>query len=1001
MGKNWAIVVGINNYDNLQPLKYAKRDAEAMMAWFGNEANFDQVFLFTEDSPAIKTNPPIPTQPTQGRFKRFLNAQFENPLLKPEDNLWFFFAGHGKRYIDQDYLMFLDSDPTDYTTAISVEFITQRLRRCGADNVVLLIDACRDEGDRSGLGVGIQEHKGVITFYSCTANQKSWEIDELQHGSFTYSLLEGLRIQGEANCATVERLDQHLRYRVPQTNVDYKKPIQNPAFKAEPPYKMYYILLEQYARIRDVEPLKYQASLAENEGDLNLAEQLWLRVLAVSRVDRDAIRAIGRIVLRQRGVREFTSSISEPVTLLTGDRAVISESEAATSIPIETTQQLQLTRTKEEHQYKLANFQQAFQRFSNKLLNNIVRVPELWILIFSARTDRTEVLRAILPAWYPKALTWFVYSISGVTVLSTLMIGIEWLKFSVKPLPILGSSVIIYARDGSTPLRASQIHVNMKRLEDFSPYLPSAIISSKDNGYYWHFGVDILRFLQGLLVNNSENAQSSYQTLTQQVARNLFSDYIGKQNSFGSKLREAIVALKLETFYSKDEILLIYLNQVKLGEDTYGFEDAAQYYFYKSAKELTLSEAATLVGILTAPNAFNFCGDGPNKLEPGEYRNRVIKRMVEIGKIKLEEANQARRSTIKISPQVCEQQAKTIAPYFYNYVFQELQSILGQEAAKEGNYIIETQLDPAIQSQAEAALRNSVNNAGSTFGFSQGAVITLDSTTGSILAMVGGTDYKKSKLNRAVQAKRQPGTTFKIFTYTAAIQQEIPASKTYSCAPLTWQGFTYKPCRAGADASFDIATGLALSENPIALRVAREIGLDKVVSMAQRLGIKSSLDPVPGLVLGESVVNVLEMTGAFGAIGNRGVWNQPHAISRVLDSSDCKDRNDINTCRVIYSFDQDPDANKRVLSNEVADEMTSLMRGVITRGTGRTAAIGLGEAGKTGTTNNNVDLWFIGFIPSRRLVTGVWLGNDNNSPTSGSSAQPAQLWGNYMRRITR
>lgn len=328
MGKNWAIVVGINNYDNLQPLKYAKRDAEAMQAWFKDEANFDQVFLFTEDSPSIPTNPPIPTQPTQGRFKRFLNAQFDEPLLKPEDNLWFFFAGHGKRFIDQDYLMFLDSDPTDYTTAISVDYVTQRLRRCGADNVVLLIDACRDEGDRSGLGVGLQEHKGVITFYSCAANQKSWEIDELQHGSFTYSLLEGLQLQGESNCATVERLEQHLRYRVPQLNNYYNKPIQNPRFKAEPPYKMYYILLEQAARIKDVEPLKYQASLAENEGDLLLAEQLWIRVLSVSRVDRDAIRAIQRIAQRQvppvKPISEILS-ITQPVALPTGERGVIFE----------------------------------------------------------------------------------------------------------------------------------------------------------------------------------------------------------------------------------------------------------------------------------------------------------------------------------------------------------------------------------------------------------------------------------------------------------------------------------------------------------------------------------------------------------------------------------------------------------------------------------------------------------------------------------------------------
>ncbi|MEH2375053.1 transglycosylase domain-containing protein [Nostoc sp.] len=608
------------------------------------------------------------------------------------------------------------------------------------------------------------------------------------------------------------------------------------------------------------------------------------------------------------------------------------------------------------------------------------------------------------PAWYVKAASLTAYGVGGVSALLALVIGVEWLKFTVKPLPTATRApVVVYARDGTTPLREPRTtsHVDMKRLEEFGPYLPAAVVASEDSRYYWHFGVDPLGILRAVLINSrSGDVQQGASTVTQQVARSLFREYVGRQDTIGRKLREAIVALKLETFYSKDDILLMYLNRVFLGGDTSGFEDASRYYFEKSAKELTLAEAATLVGILPAPNGFDFCGDSHNKLEAAEYRNRVIKRLLEMGKIKPEDANRARRSTVQVSPKVCEQQAKTIAPYFYSYVFSELESILGQGAAREGNYIIETQLDQAIQSQAEAALRNSVNNSGANFNFSQGAVVTLDSSTGSILAMVGGTDYKKSQFNRAVQAKRQPGSTFKIFTYTAAIQQGISASKSYSCAPLTWQGFTYKPCRSSAG-SLDIATGLALSENPIALGVAREIGLNKVVAMAQNLGIKSPLDQVPGLVLGQSVVNVLEMTGAFGAIGNRGVSNPPHAIKRILDSSDCGDRNDIKTCRVIYSFDQDPDANKRVLPNGVADEMTSLMRGVITRGTGRSAAIGLGEAGKTGTTDKNVDLWFIGFIPSRRLVTGVWLGNDNNSPTSGSSAQAAQLWGNYMRRITR
>jgi formylglycine-generating enzyme required for sulfatase activity/uncharacterized caspase-like protein len=300
MSKNWAISIGINQYDNLQALNFAKRDAEAMAAWFREEAKFDQVFLFTEDSPHINTSPPIPTQPTFGGLRGFLRRQFEQPLLEPEDNLWFFFAGHGMRHADKDYLMLADSDPGDIEhTAISVEYITERLRRSRADNVVLLLDACREESSRSGLGIGEEKHQGVITFYSCAANQKSWEIAELRHGSFTHTLLTGLRLHGEANCATVERLDRYLNSAVPQLNTRYQKEIQNPYLKAEPPYKMYYILLEQSATMRDVESLKLQASLSENSGNFELAEQIWIRVLGVSRADLDAISAIKRIAIKK------------------------------------------------------------------------------------------------------------------------------------------------------------------------------------------------------------------------------------------------------------------------------------------------------------------------------------------------------------------------------------------------------------------------------------------------------------------------------------------------------------------------------------------------------------------------------------------------------------------------------------------------------------------------------------------------------------------------------
>jgi len=324
MAKNWVIAIGINEYDNLKPLKYAKKDAEAIKAWCEGEGGFDHsgIFLFTEDSPPIPASPPIPTQPTYGRLKRFLQKQFETPLLKSGDNLWFFFAGHGRRYQDKDYLMLPDSDPGNVReTAVSVDYVTERLRRSGADNVVLWLDACRDEDSRGGLGIGEEEHQGVITFYSCTANQQSWEIDELQQGSFTHTLLEGLRRQGEANCATVERLDEYLRRQVEQTNARYGKPRQNPYLKAEPPHKLYFILLEQVATLRDVQPLKYQASLAENRGDLDLAEQLWIRVLGASRGDLEAIEAIKRITLRQSQWSSIPFTGREYVTGSEGNRS--------------------------------------------------------------------------------------------------------------------------------------------------------------------------------------------------------------------------------------------------------------------------------------------------------------------------------------------------------------------------------------------------------------------------------------------------------------------------------------------------------------------------------------------------------------------------------------------------------------------------------------------------------------------------------------------------------
>jgi|GEM_PF-84983 len=600
---------------------------------------------------------------------------------------------------------------------------------------------------------------------------------------------------------------------------------------------------------------------------------------------------------------------------------------------------------------------------------------------------------------YLRVLRYGLYGFTGLSLLLGLWIGLAWQKFAVRPLPhSIQGPVIVYARDNTTPLREpyNRAHIEFERLSDFSPYLANAVIASEDTRFYWHLGVDPLGILRAIVTNvRSGSVQEGGSTVTQQLARSLFRDYVGTEDSAGRKIREAIVALKLEMLYSKDFLMRTYLNRVYLGSGSYGFEDAAQFYFGKSARDLTLSEAATLVGILPAPNSFNPIRDYEAAVQ---VRDRVLSRMVTQGFITEAEAQRARRSRIEINPRAREQLESTIAPYFYDHVFAELERLLGSQLAQEGNFIIETALDPSIQTAAEAALQRLVNSDGVALGFDQGAIATIDAHSGAILAMVGGVDYADSQFNRATQALRQPGSTFKVLVYAAALEQGMSPHQTFSCAPMTWQGQSFSGCERSGGA-VDMYQGMAQSENVVALRIAEAVGLNRVVRLAQTLGIESPLNPVPGLALGQSEVTVLEMTGAVATFANNGVHNRPHAIQRVLDSGDCRDRNDAQSCRVIYDFAKDADANQPGVTSDVATTMTALLQGVVQSGTGRSANIGAGAAGKTGTTNDNVDLWFVGYLPGAAIATGVWLGNDDNSPTSGSSAIAAKLWGDYMAQV--
>jgi formylglycine-generating enzyme required for sulfatase activity/uncharacterized caspase-like protein len=299
MGRNWAITIGINGYRNLQRLNYAKQDAEAMRQLFSQELDFQHVYHFTDDSLPIPQDfgPDLDSQPTYTTLRRFLRTRFEQPFLRDGDNLWFFFAGHGIRDQNRDYLMPMDGDRSDLdNSAIPINYISERLRRSGADNIILLIDACRSlEGLRDGLGIGQEKQQGVITLFSCSPEESAYEIAELQQGTFTYVLLESLRLQGEGNCATVERLYQRLRYYVPQITQRYRRISQTPYGVIEPPTKNHLILLPRRATLADIETLKKDALTAEVQNDAQRAKQYWVRVLAASPADPEAIEGIERL----------------------------------------------------------------------------------------------------------------------------------------------------------------------------------------------------------------------------------------------------------------------------------------------------------------------------------------------------------------------------------------------------------------------------------------------------------------------------------------------------------------------------------------------------------------------------------------------------------------------------------------------------------------------------------------------------------------------------------
>ena len=580
-------------------------------------------------------------------------------------------------------------------------------------------------------------------------------------------------------------------------------------------------------------------------------------------------------------------------------------------------------------------------------------------------------------------------------LLSTAGAGLLLLGFGALTVPVRGSlapvrgPLVLYDRSGTQ--MNSGFHTNHREkasVADFAPSLQAALLSSEDTRFWWHPGVDPIGITRALLVIIAGGqVLEGGSTLTQQLARSLYPNEVGEGDTLQRKWNELLVALQLEARFSKDELLLSYLNRVYLGVG-WGFEDAAQAYFDRSASALTLPQAALLVGLLPSPNGHDPCRHPEAALSA---RNAVLNKMVREGRLSADQGRAARRTPIQLAPQACTGVARRPAPFYSDQVERDLEKLVGADVASEGNFLVETHLDPVLQHVAETTLQQFLQTKRGT-AINEGAVVVLDSRSGGILSLVGGRDYSNSQYNRASQALRQPGSAFKLFPYLVAIDQGLRPTATIPATPIDWGGLRYSQgCRGNSN----LQQAFAWSDNCAALHLARRYSLDAVVRKARSFGITTPMAAVPGLVLGQSETQLLELTAAYAAVANGGTWFAPSTIRKLTDTESCQ--LDPNDCA---ERSLDHQRSRRVMSADQALRMQTLLRSVIQTGTGQAAALGGLEGGKTGTTNQGRDLTFIGYEPKRHWVMGIWLGNDDNAPTGQTSAVAAALWKQIISRAT-
>lgn len=517
--------------------------------------------------------------------------------------------------------------------------------------------------------------------------------------------------------------------------------------------------------------------------------------------------------------------------------------------------------------------------------------------------------------------------------------------------------------------------------------LQNAFIAAEDNRFYDHIGVDPIGILRAVVTNltNRGIAQGG-STITQQLAKNAF---LSQDQTLKRKIQEAILALELERKYSKKEILEMYMNQIYFGRGAYGIQTAAHTYFGKDVGDLTLAECAMIAGLPKSPNYYSSSVN-----EATARKNVVVGQMEKYGYITPSQAEEAKKASLDIKQKSTSNTTDETA-YFIDYVTQEIAQKYGDDALYKDGLKIYTTLDTDKQHAAVQAMRHLPETHTDDQGLTQpqGAIISIDPKTGHILAMVGGRG--QDSFNRASMAVRQPGSAFKPFVYMTAMEHDMTPDTIMEDKKVEYGGWSPHNADNSYQGRMPLWKALALSVNTVAVQLADKVGPSNVIANAKKLGITTLVedgspndDNLASAALGGLTKGVtpLEMAAAYGAFANKGVYIKPTAIVKILDRNG----------NVLE--DNSSDVQKtQVISEKTAYEMTSMLEGVITRGTGTAASIGRPAAGKTGTTDDNHDAWFIGYTPD--IVTAVWVGDDTGSQSLGEiygGTVPAQIWHDYM-----